>query len=184
MTCALRERCAPAPRSSAMDRLRRKARWNGWRSAMNGSSSRLAPSSATTATKRSVVGQVVNLRRIGNPPAALGPAAATFEESVSTVCGLPLCGAVLSSCARPGGYPGKRRSARVTNPPGPEGQPSPQHVVYASLAALALLRCSAQRFFCAAEMRLRAAALRTRLPPAGFGAADAAEGMALPFSVA
>src|ERR1035441_8023836 len=90
----------------------------------------------------------------------------------------------LSSCARPGGYPGKRRSARVTRPPGPEGQPAPQHVVYASLAALALLRCSAQRFFCAAEIRLRAAALRTRLPPAGFGAADAAEGMALPFSVA
>src|ERR1035437_201798 len=65
----------------------------------------------------------------------------------------------------------------------PRGSACPQHVVYASLAALALLRCSAQRFFCAAEMRLRAAALRTRLPP-GFGAADAAEGMALPFSVA
>src|ERR1035441_5256065 len=26
--------------------------------------------------------------------------------------------------ARPGGYPGKRRSARVTRPPGPEGQPA------------------------------------------------------------
>src|ERR1039457_7388330 len=43
--------------------------------------------------RRPVVGQVVNLRRIGNPPAALGRAAATFGESVSTVCGLPLCGA-------------------------------------------------------------------------------------------
>src|ERR1017187_4153448 len=64
------------------------------------------------------------------------------------------------------------------------GSACPQHMVYASLAALALLRCSAQPFFCAAEMRLRPAALRTRLPPAGFGAADAAEGMALPFRVA
>src|ERR1035437_3783863 len=61
MTCALRERCAPARHSSATDRLRRKARWNGWRSAMNGSSARRAPSSATTATKRSVVGQLVKL---------------------------------------------------------------------------------------------------------------------------
>ena len=34
------------------------------------------------------VGQVVNLRRIVNPPAALGRAATAFGESARAVCGL------------------------------------------------------------------------------------------------
>src|ERR1035437_578500 len=70
-------------------------------------------------------------------------------------------------------------------PAGPRGypfHPAPQRT-YASLAASALrLRSSAQRFFCALEMRLRAASLRVRLTLAGFAAA--CEETVLPFSMA
>ena len=65
---------------------------------------------------------VVNLRRIGNPPAALGRASVTFPESPASFRLAAVRGS-LPSCTRPGGYPGNRRSRRACQPAGPRGYP-------------------------------------------------------------
>src|ERR1035441_8832805 len=47
---------------------------------------------------RAIVGQVVNLRRIVNPPAALVRAHRDHGESPTPFAALPLCGAGASAC--------------------------------------------------------------------------------------